>query len=79
MKVCNNNKKNVITIYTLIIHSTFEPTYVKIAYTPSKDSDQPGYLPSLIKVFTVRMKKAWDISYQLGAQQRLISPGRFLG
>ena len=26
---------------------------------PSEDSDQPGHLPSLIRVFAVRMKKAW--------------------
>ena len=28
--------------------------------------------PSLIRVFAVRMKKAWGLSYQLSAQQRLI-------
>ena len=26
---------------------------------PSEDSDQPGYPPSLIRVFTVRMRKPW--------------------
>ena len=26
---------------------------------PSEDSDQPGHPPSLIRVFAVRMKKAW--------------------
>ena len=25
----------------------------KMAYVPSEDSDQPGHLPSLIRVFTV--------------------------
>ena len=30
---------------------------------PSKDSDQPGHPPSLIRVFAVRMKKAWVLSY----------------
>ena len=29
---------------------------------PSKDSDQLGHLPSLIRVFAVRMKKAWVLS-----------------
>ena len=38
---------------------------------PSEDSDQPGHPPSLIRVFTVRMKKAWVLSYPLSAQQRL--------
>ena len=39
----------------------------KMACAPSEDSDQPGYPPSLIRVFAVRMKKAWVFSYQLGA------------
>ena len=40
---------------------------------PSEDSDQPGHPPSLIRVFTVRMKKPWVLSYPLSAQQRLWS------
>ena len=39
---------------------------------PSKDSDQPGHLPSLIRVVTIRMKKAWVLSYRLSAQRRLL-------
>ena len=42
---------------------------------PSEDSDQPGHPPSLIRVFAVRMKKAWVFSYQLSAQRRLIRLG----
>ena len=38
---------------------------------PSEDSDQPGHLPSLIRVFAVRMKKPWVLSYPLSAQRRL--------
>ena len=38
---------------------------------PSKDSDQPGHLPSLIRVFAVHMKKAWVLSYPMSAQRRL--------
>ena len=30
---------------------------------PSEDSDQPGHPPSLIRVFAVRMKKGWNLSY----------------
>ena len=45
----------------------------KMACAPSEDSDQPGHLPSLIRVFTVRMKKAWVLSYLLSAQWRLWS------
>ena len=40
---------------------------------PSEDSDQPGHPPSLIRVFAVRMKKAWVLSYQLSAQRKLWS------
>ena len=40
---------------------------------PSKDSDQPGHPPSLIRVFAVHMKEAWVFSYPLSAQWRLWS------
>ena len=40
---------------------------------PRKDSDQPGHPPSLIRVFAVRMKIAWVLSYPLSAQRRLWS------
>ena len=39
----------------------------------SEDSDQPGHLPGLIRVFAVRMKKVWLLSYPLSAQQSLWS------
>ena len=39
----------------------------KMACAPSEDSDQPGHPPSLIRVFAVRMKKAWVLSYPLSA------------
>ena len=39
----------------------------------SKDSHQPGHPPSLIRVFVVRMKKAWVLSYPLSTQRRLWS------
>ena len=41
----------------------------------SEDSDQPRHLPSLNRVFAVCMKKAWVLSYPLGAQWRLIRLG----
>ena len=44
-----------------------------MACVPSKDSDQPGHPPSLIRVFAVRMKKPWVLSYPLSAQQRFWS------
>ena len=39
----------------------------KMTYAPSEDSDPP----SLIRVFAVRTKKAWVLSYPLSAQRRL--------
>ena len=45
----------------------------KMACAPSKDSDQPGHLLSLISVFAVRMNKAQVLSYPLSAQRRLWS------
>ena len=40
---------------------------------PSEDSDQLGRMPSLIRVFTVRMKNAWVLNYPLSTQRRLWS------
>ena len=42
------------------------------AYAPSEDSDQPVHPPSLIRVFVVRMKTPWVLSYPLSTQRRLI-------
>ena len=52
----------------------YEPSHDKTskkACAPSEDSDQPGHLPSLIRVFAVRMKKYWALNYILSAQWRL--------
>ena len=51
----------------------------KMACAPSGYSDQPGHPPSLIRVFAVRLKKAWILSYPLSAQWRLIRLGRCPG
>ena len=51
----------------------------KMVCAPSEDSDQPGHPPSLIRVFAVRMKKVWVLSYPLSAQWRLIRLGRCPG
>ena len=40
---------------------------------PSEDSDQPWHSPSLIRVFAVRIKKDWVLSYPMSAQRRLWS------
>ena len=43
----------------------------KMAFALSEGSDQPGHLPSLIRVFAVHIKKAWVLSYPVSVQQRL--------
>ena len=53
--------------------SLYEPTHDKtnkVAWAPTEDSDQPGHSPSLIRIFSVRMKKAWVLSYPLSTQRR---------
>ena len=46
-----------------------------VTCAPSEDSEQPGHPPSLIRVFAVRIKKAWVLSYPLSSQRRLIRLG----
>ena len=50
----------------------------KVACAPSKDSDQPGHLPSPIRVFAVLLWKHWTLRYPLNAQRRLIRLGRWV-
>ena len=60
-------------LYTIFIGLN-EPPHDKtnkMACAPSEDSDQPGHPPSLIRVFTVRLKKAWVLSYPMSAQADL--------
>ena len=45
----------------------------KMACALSEDSDQPGHLPSLNRVFTACMKKHWVLSYVMSTQWRLWS------
>ena len=85
LKVLNHVKSSLVIIFLIIKNSIycmsgcsslFEPPYDKtnkMACAPSKDSDQHGHPPSLIRVFAVRMKKAWVLSYPLSAQWRLWS------
>ena len=73
-----SNMQSTVTIQHF--RSAITPVHVRWAATwqdqlcecaPSEDSDQPGHPPSLIRVFTVRMKKPWVFSYPLSAQWRL--------
>ena len=43
---------------------------------PSEDTVQPGHLPSLIRVFTVCMKKAWILDHPLSAYEDFYQTGR---
>ena len=59
-----------------LFKTVYEPRHDKtnkMACAPSEDSDQPGHLPSLIRVFAVHMKKPWVLNYQSSAQRRLWS------
>ena len=54
------------------LQSLYEPSRdktKKVACAPSENSDQPGHPPSVIRVFAVRMNKAWVLSYPLSAQR----------
>ena len=60
----------------MISQNRFEPhrdKTNKMACAASDDSDQPGHPPSLKRVFAIRLKKAWILSYLLRAQRRLLS------
>ena len=60
--------------YLVLGSMWIEPQHDKInkmTWAPSKNSDQPGHLPSLI--FAVRIKEACILSYPLNAQRRLWS------
>ena len=63
----------LINLYNTIIIWATSWQNQQCGCAPSEDSDQPGHPPSLIRVFAVRMKKAWVLSYPLSAQRRLWS------
>ena len=48
----------------------------KMACAHSEDSDQPGHPPSLIRVFAVRMKKAWVLGYPTECTVKTDQTGR---
>ena len=51
-------EKQKLTLFYIVIWTTTWQNQQNEC-TPSEDSDQPGHPPSLIRVFAVRMKKAW--------------------
>ena len=65
-----------LVIFVYVLCNWIEPhrdKTNKMACAPSEDSDQPGHPPSLIRVFAIRLKKAWILSYPLSTQWRLWS------
>ena len=48
----------------------------KMTCAPSEDSDRPGHLPSLLRVFHVRMKKKLALKYLLSASEDSDQNGR---
>ena len=48
----------------------------KMTLVSSEDSDQPGHPPRLIRVFAVRMKKHWVLSYPLSTTEDSDKTGR---
>ena len=59
-----------------LIRETYEPPHGKtnkMTCAPTEDAGQPGHPPSLIRVFAVRMKEPWVLSFPFSAQRRLWS------
>ena len=59
-------------ISTGLVYPAHDKTY-NMTCAKSEHSDQPVHLPNLIRVFTVRIKKAGVSSYPMNAQRRLRS------
>ena len=75
---CSSCLNGLKPLHLCILLKSSEPSHDKtnkMACAPSEDSDQPGNQPSLIRVFAVRMKKAWALSYPVSAERRLIRLG----
>ena len=71
----SSRRMNMRALPTMAYHHVLLPVYDwasrqnnKMACAPSENSDQPERPPSLIRVFTVHMRKAWVLSYPLSAQ-----------
>ena len=68
--------------HLIIVTKLYEPEHDKTNQNDlctQQNSGQPGQVPSLIRGFAVRMKKAWVLSYPLSAQRILIRLGRCPG
>ena len=71
-RICVVSSKKVLTEWQAWNELPHDKTN-RLTCAPSKDSDQPGHLPSLIRVFADHMKKHWTLNYLLSVQWRLWS------
>ena len=69
---------NIVLVFPVyvLMNQTFEnephrDKTNKMACAPSEDSDHPGHPPSLIRVVSVRWKKARIFRYSLSTQRSL--------
>ena len=72
LKLCMNSLKQFSIICKMQQQDKWAASWQnqQCCCAPSEDSAQHGHPPSLIRVFAVRMKKAWVLSYPLSAQRR---------
>ena len=71
------NKSNSEAFYWIYFWN--EPPHDKtniMICSPSEDSDELWHPPSLIRVFAVRMKAHWDLSYPLSDSEDSVQAGR---
>ena len=71
--------RSVCRFLNLLKYELFHDKSNKMACVSIEDSDQPGHTHSLIRVFAVRMKKPWDLSYPLSTLRRLIRLAEYPG
>ena len=64
--VLNTRARLVVYLFTckVVRFESLHDKINKMTCAPSKDSDQPGHPPSLMRVFAVRMKKHWALNYR---------------
>ena len=62
---------SVVWRFVIEIHAPPRDKTNKMARAPSVDSDQPGHLPSLIRIFAVRSMGSWGPRLSSCGQRRL--------
>ena len=72
MRNVKNVMKRICAAYVDSRKKRFEPPHNKtnkMTFVPSKDSDQPGHPPSLIRVFAVRSMGSLGPNFASGGQR----------